>query len=512
MNGASRKRPIPLESTALISFDDISLCNDSYFYNSRSSESGHAVAPTAVENGFPYWQESQETYREAVHKQSRALVELESGRRRVRLGHSLLLVFKNARATKNYNPNVSDDDIDDAQDDESAYFSISTDLRHPIFHPVNISVMTGDEPLPIIPSDASSVHTTRSTRTAKSEKSRMSLDQFLQEQQARETSSLVSVPINLGEIAANDGASVGSFLDVSFDEDYPQLVLTPSHDGTASRLTGSSTVSSNGTLGASYAHPSAASNRSVSSFETAKQNVSCTPHWLNENIDMVWRQIDKCKTDPNGDSEGDDVDSQGGDEEKQIFDGKASGLSETKSGDLSVDQAEDFNEEKANDHNEEMADHINEENADGAADEAVDADNIEDSADDSDDDDSDGETKQSKGGAMTEDDETEDDETATEPRAMLQKPPGYLADDGFDWVDDMVWSLSAQDSILSISNRIEKDVIHPILKPIVEFVVATEIPETARRGSKRRRPLKDLNLSPNHMTRRKPHSRVANQD
>jgi len=154
----------------------------------------------------------------------------------------------------------------DSEDDETHHFSTSTDLSRPTFN-TRISVTESVVPPP-------------SDRSVNTKGSRISLQEFMEERKSNVK--------NLGEISTKDSASVNSaMLTVSYDENCAQLVLDPSYDG-SSRLSG-------GTLGASYPHPA-----SVCSFDTTKKHVSCTPSWLDANIDMVWKQIDGVETDDDG--------------------------------------------------------------------------------------------------------------------------------------------------------------------------------------------------------------------
>jgi hypothetical protein len=126
----------------------------------------------------------------------------------------------------------------------------------------------------------------------------MSLGKFMKHERKKESPSKV----HLSEISANDSASVGSaFLAVSFDEDYPQLVLKASseeeeeeeeeekEDDDDTTLSEQEARNDDARLGASYPHPA---TKTVASFEMAKKSTSCIPCWLNESIDKVWKDID----------------------------------------------------------------------------------------------------------------------------------------------------------------------------------------------------------------------------
>jgi hypothetical protein len=466
------------EKTGLMSFEDLSFYNDSYIYNSHSSDSGCAVAPCALETSFPYWEDRKMAYKEAVQKQSRALEALEMGckkERNTRLRRTLMRVLNNARKcsmSTNDSPSGTEEEIEvDLNDSE--HFSISTDTRQPAFHQVNISITTNDDQPQHTPPSDSSVVTSRSTLTTRDDKSRISLEQFMEERK-HETSSFAG-SINLGEIAANDSASACSgFLGVSFDEDYPQLVLQPSHDGSASRMTGSSTVHSNGTIGASYPHPAAASNRSVSSFDTTKKNTSCTPRWLNDNIDRVWKQIDQSRSDP------DDRDDTNG------------VAHEDNGGDLqdAAEQHEDAGDSCKEIHGDNQGDKYGDTIIGDTHTDTIDGDPFDDIID----------------GAMYE------NKDKASPPVQPHTRPRYVRQDKFDWMEDVLWSFSTEESVKSLSTMIEKEVIDPILKPICHLVEATDIPEAPMCGQKGRRPPlneKTFNTSSYRMSPRKSQKRVV---
>lgn len=236
--------------------------------------------------GFPYWEspspvasfsrtfdvdtdvESTSTSKEEEDKLRKSLQSLlKSNRYRVPM---------DAENTMNaMGVDYSDDHSDDF-DNETHHFSTSTDPTQSTTFNTRISVTESVGPSGLPPPSDRSVNTARSSFT---KGSRVSLEQFMSEERRTVQTAAMT---NLGEISALDTASVSSALmTVSFDEDYPQLVMTPSHDG-SSRW-------SSGTLGASYPHPAAGS---VASWDTAKKKVPCTPCWLDANIDMVWQQFD----------------------------------------------------------------------------------------------------------------------------------------------------------------------------------------------------------------------------
>lgn len=458
-----------LEKTSLLIFENLSLNNDLYIYNSQSSDSDHDVSPSALVESFPYWEDSKKAYKEATQKKSRGLSRRKE--RGNRLRHTLLRLLKNTRqrstlSTYDHNPSVTEDDIEG----DSQHFSISTDTRQPTFHRVNITITTNeDQPQYILSSDSSSEYTTRSTLSTRED--RISLGKFMEDHK-QEYSSLTG-PMNLGNISASDSASVGSvLLGVSFDEDYPQLVLQPSHDRSASGMA-STTVHSNRTLGASYPHPFATSKCSVSSSDSAKNNASCTPRWLKDNIDRVWNQVDQGRADlddrddnfdrednesyPDEDNPGDPHE---GTAAPDTYEGIAGGPQEDTDCDASDANDGDCSEGTMGD--------------DTYADTIV------------------GATHEGTfEGFVREDNEEE------EPPLQPRKRPRYLSQDALDWVDDVICSLSADVS----QSIIEKEVIHPILKPLCQLVEATEIPSARLCSS--RRPMATLNTSIYRMSPRK---------
>ena len=174
--------------------------------------------------------------------------------------------------------NGDDSSID--SDDDTHHFSTSTETIRSTFN-TRISVTEAGVLPP--PSDRSEC-TSRSSFT---KGSRVSLEHFMAEERKLVETSIM----NLGEISALEMDSVNSgMMTVSYDEDYPQLVMQRSHDG--------STRWSSGTIGITCPHP-AADNGSVKSWDTAKKKVSCTPKWLEAKIDMVWKEID-CENDDEG--------------------------------------------------------------------------------------------------------------------------------------------------------------------------------------------------------------------
>jgi len=394
----SRRAPSP-DKTALMSFEEAG-DSDPYIFHSRSADSELAVAPL---EGFPYWQSLPND--DPVEPLSRTfdVAEMETTKEKedsLRQSLQSLLQSNRYRVPMESDYRTTMSVMTDELDTDSHHFSTSTEPPRTAFN-TRISVTESSSVTD------RSVNTARSSRTGKS---RVSLEQFM-EKNHHETSSLAAR--NLGEISANDSVSVNSaYLAVSYDEDYPQLVLQPSLDGTASRM--SSTVHSSGTLGACYPHP--ASGRSVASFDTAKKNISCTPRWLDENIDMVWKQIDACQDEENGEEE--DMD------EATCDDGAT--------------------------------------NEDGTTC-----------------DDEDGATCDEEDGATYDDDgATDDDDEGTyeESTSSSMTNPNKQRSKN-DWVSE-AWSFSPETTTKSFTDMIDKGVIQPMLKPICHFVDSTEIPET----------------------------------
>ena len=287
-----QQRAASPDKTALMSFEEHE-DSDPYIFTSRSADSDYAAAAAAApQDGFPFWEPLPNDGYSPVMQPSRTFDAAESGSTKEeedRLRLSLQTLLKSSRYRSMDAGGARSLPTEEEGDDAcSHHFSTSTEPPRTTFN-TKVRVTESSSVVAGHPSsDARSVNTTRSNRTRGS---RVSLEQFMEREH---DSSYSTTARNLGEIPANDSASTNSaYLAVSYDDgDYPQLVLQPSVDG--SRM--SSTIGSCGGgggnhLGATYPHP-ASGTRSVSSYDTAKKNTSCTPRWLDENIDMVWRQID----------------------------------------------------------------------------------------------------------------------------------------------------------------------------------------------------------------------------
>lgn len=538
------------ERTALISFDDLSAFNDTphCFMNHTSSSNSESdsVRPTNASSPgteiFPSWHRINVNDTPPIDPK----VKEETRKRR-----SLLYAFHNARIRSL--SNVGKAEPQDEGDDESTNFSISTDLRYQpsISEPpppqqhrsdtisnndTTVTTATSGKTPPPPPitfrdpstiSDSASVRTSRSVqssrtsrssrsvRSAKSmlgsigNRSRVSLDQFLEDR--TQASSLITGPMmtttNLGELPADfDAMSVGTSasLDVSFHGEYPQLVMTPSVDGTASRMTGSSIETNTGAISTSLhgskkhnalvtvrtadtlATPvTPSSNHSVTSFDTMKRNVSCTPQWLNDNIDRVWKQFDQCKTDPDGRYAPDDdpYDSNFDDDENEDH--------------LPYNKAEpelnvfryQFKNGRITDLNGVDSDVDGDKENKLNSDESIDFESTEEEETDDDDLDAILDTY--------EEGNSDDEEQKKEIEKSTNNTTGNGTTDkddqfsfrSFSPFDDMGWSFSAGSVSggKSISKMIETEVIYPMLKPICELVEATEIPQSRTYHHRHRR-------------------------
>ena len=541
------------ERTALMSFDELSTYNNDAPHcfmhpNSSSISESDDVRPNTLTSFgteiFPSWHRYNGTNALPLDPKMK-----EATRKR----RSLLYAFHNARIRSL--SNVGKEEPQDKGDDESTNFSISTDIRYPpsigesqekepqqqqhsqhrsdATSNNDTTVTTGTSvtapPPPSLKfinpsaiSDTASVRSSRSfqsirssrssrsARSAKSmlgsigNKSRISLDQFLEDR--TQASSLITGPMmtttNLGELPADfDAMSVGTSasLDVSFHGEYPQLVLTPSVDGTASRMTGSSIETNTGAASTAMRHCSSkghnarvtvrtsdadipvtpSSQQSVASFDTTKRNVTCTPQWLNENIDRVWKQFDQCKADPDGryapDDDPYDSNYDTNEEDDHLPYNKAE------------PEINEFRYQFKNGHISDLK-----RDGSGADDENIiqvisndtfDFESTEEE-ENTDDDDVD---------AILDATTTDDDESGFDEEKKEENETSSMGiatgtsekDDQFSFrsfspFDDMGWSFSAGSAGggRSISKMIETEVIYPILKPICELVEATEIPQS----------------------------------
>jgi hypothetical protein len=503
-NGTSSKTKTTVspERTALMSFDDLSLFNESsHCFNSSQSSDSHSTPspPLMPHETLEPWQKTKAVGSlNSNELNSQSIENAKSLKQSASIRRSLLYAFHKARLKSLMN--LERDDQNSADDDESEHFSISTDLRYhqPFFQQLKINIISGNEapsnnpPLPP-PSDSSSVQTSRSAHSAPSSvsaresKSRISLDQFLEEQ--TQTSSLMTGPVYLNTIRADDAASVGSAsLEVMFKGEYPQLVLTPSKDGTASKMTASSYGSNMGaavkftgrrSVASADVVPSkrlgfGTSSRSVSSFDSTKRTVSCTPQWLNDNIDRVWRQLDQCKSDPDGHYAPDD----------DPYDDPVSDVPDVvvnvyryqfKNGTMTEVGVDDGDDKSNNSEIEEA-----ETNTDDDLDAILNGRDL----------------------------ETYENLSDTE-KINREEKLEVLSFRSFSPFDDMGWSL-AESGTKSISQMIETEVIYPILKPICELVEATEIPEPEFDERRRswKAPTSHRNPPSYRMSPRRPKSRM----
>lgn len=299
-------------------------------------------------------------------------------------------------------------------------------------------------------------------------------------------------PVYLNTIRADDAASVGSAsLEVMFKGEYPQLVLTPSKDGTASKMTASSYGSNMGAAVKFTGHRSVASadvlsskkrvavpsSRSVSSFDSTKRTISCTPQWLNDNIDRVWRQLDQCKSDPDGhyapdDDPYDEADVPVADEPNVEVNEYRYQFKSGKMTEVGVDDEDD----RTNDSDFEETENNTDDDLD----------------------------------AILNEKDMELDERSVPDKFQEEEKLEVLSFRSFSPFDDMGWSL-AESGAKSIADMIEKEVMYPILKPICELVEATEIPEPEeRRRPWRTPPASHRNHHPPsyRMSPRRPKSRI----
>lgn len=422
------------ESTALIDLDDLSLCNDSYVFESRDSDLNAEEVSWSDGEMFPYWEDQSKNETASKRLIPSRLSETKTVDESNTLRRSLMTVLKKVRTSSTisttYSPSATKCDMEDNLNNDSDnnsddHFSTSTDLRsYATPAPcVNICVMEGNGS----PQKTPPIVSQTFLSSQGDEYSRISLNHCMQEQE-REEVSLVTGPVALAEI---DGASVVSVcLEVAYDNDYPQLILTPSYDETmTSRMTGSSsTAHDSKSLGATDTHPGASANRQrLESYDTTKKTPFCTPRWWNESIDKVWKQIDKNKTNS-------------GDCDKKCF----------KPSSRQTDFVYGFSSAEG------LVDRTDEITDEGSFEDILEI--FEDTV-------------------GVDIDDRNDNRVDAEER---EQDDFVCQQEGFTWP----WSFSAEEHTISFTELIEKDIIHPILTPICHFVDATEIPDTVLCGSK----------------------------
>jgi hypothetical protein len=193
------------------------------------------------------------------------------------------------------------------------------------------------------------------------------------------------------------------------------------------------------------------STHSVSSFDTAKKTVSCTPQWLNDNIDRVWRQLDQCKSDPDGRYAPDD----------DPYDESDDPVNDERHVETNVYRYQFKNGEMTEVESDDDTIDIDLEETENSTDDDIDA--ILDCRD------------------------IEMVKNTNKTEKIQEEKLEVLSFRSFSPFDDMGWSFSAESSAKSISDIIEKEVIYPILKPICELVEATEIPGPEVEESRRPR-------------------------
>lgn len=264
--------------TALMSFEELS---------GDDSESDVEVPMCSLLEQFPVWKETvsnesdddqeQELSNQEAHRKGssgRSITPRKSNSKKSKT----LQPFKRLLAQRNDERNYGrSDDISD-NDLDSQHFSISTDFHQAYRQPKDSSSATFDY----------CVSPSSMNWEAECEHTRVTLEKFM-ESSDRGASSRFH-PMNLADFAADDNASVGSaLLTVSYDEQYPQLVLQPSLDGTTGSKIGGGQSSAK--LGAIYAHPAATSRRADSN-DVQTEELLCSTEWIEENIEKVWEQID----------------------------------------------------------------------------------------------------------------------------------------------------------------------------------------------------------------------------
>jgi hypothetical protein len=301
------------DKTALMSFEELSSCDD-------DSDSSNSLPSFAQLDQFPLWKEATIILNDDIDDKprvdnhgrdtlytlsERATTTKSSPSSKVKKAKELQ-PFARLLAPQTSNGYGRSDDVSTNNGEvDSQHFSISTDFYS------SASYWQPQE----VPASKTydSCYTPTSSKSWDMEEcehlSRVTLQKFMESTVNELTatsvmiSGLPSNQKNLSEITTNDNISVGStLLAVSYDEQYPQLVLQPSlDDGSTWSIQESAAgkTSSSSKLGVNFAHPAALAAAKRASSDPCKcppsayhHNSLPTTEWLKENIQKEWNQID----------------------------------------------------------------------------------------------------------------------------------------------------------------------------------------------------------------------------
>jgi hypothetical protein len=303
------------DKTALMSFEELSS------YDDDDSDSSGSVPSFSLLDQFPIWKEianhiddddklSVENHRNGTKdtfpEPSTPIKSSSSSNQKAKEEHQPFARLLTPK-TRNGKDRCRSDDVstNNNGDADSVHFSISTDFHNSVYswRPQEVpSSKTFDSCFS--PSSSTSWDLEECEHL-----SRVTLQKFMESTvndltatSAMKGGTLMMNQKNLSNITSNDNISFGStFLAVSYDEQYPQLVLQPSlDDGTAAEsIRDSVGKSSSSTLGVNFAHPAAeagarrASDSCTRHLTPIDQQIpSYTAEWMKDSIENEWKQID----------------------------------------------------------------------------------------------------------------------------------------------------------------------------------------------------------------------------
>lgn len=294
------------DKTALMSFEELSSCDD-------DSYTSNSIPSFTFLDQFPIWKETTVNLEVDEHEK------LPDDNHRRSAKHTFPDVIPRTKCSSNWSKQATElqpfarllapqtssgnglcrsDESTNQGEVDSQHFSISTDFHNSVSY---------RQPQEVTSSKTfDSCFTPTSSTSWDMEEceylSRVTLQKFMDSNvnDLPTTSVMISAPPmnrkNLSDVTTNDNISVGStLLAVSYDEQYPQLVLQPSlDDGTAGSIrenAGKTSLQTN--LGVNFAHPAARTPDLYKCPPTVDQNITFfATGWLKESLQKEWKQID----------------------------------------------------------------------------------------------------------------------------------------------------------------------------------------------------------------------------